>query len=104
MTLFAWGNAMNLNSQGRPEHVVALPTAANFFSLLGVDPLLGRTWLAGEDQPGKDDVAILSYGLWQSRFAGDPHVVGQSIELNARKYTVGGVMPASFRFPWRSQL
>jgi putative ABC transport system permease protein len=104
MTLFAWSHDMNLSAQGTPEHVLVLPTAANFFSLLGVEPLLGRTWAAGEDQQGKDDVAILSYGLWQSRFAGDTHVVGQSIELNARKYTIVGVMPASFRFPWRSQL
>jgi putative ABC transport system permease protein len=104
MTLFAWPHDMNLSAGGRPEHVLALPTEANFFALLGVEPLLGRTWAAGEDQKGKDDVAILSYGLWQSRFAGDPHAVGQSIELNARKYTIVSVMPASFRFPWKSQL
>ena len=104
MTLFAWPHDMNLSAGGHPEHVQALPTEANFFHLLGVEPLLGRTWAAGEDQRGKDDVTILSYGLWQSRFAGDPHAVGQSIELNARKYTIVGVMPASFRFPWRSQL
>jgi len=103
MTLFAWPGNMNLSAGGRPENVLALPTAANFFSLLGVEPLLGRTWIAGEDQPGKDDVVILSYGLWQSRFAGDPHTVGQLIELNARKYRIVGVMPASFRFPWTSQ-
>ena len=104
MTLFAWPSDMNLAAGGRPEHVQALPTEANFFSLLGVTPLLGRAWAAGEDQKGKDDVVILSYGLWQSRFAGDPHAVGQSIELNARKRTIVGVMPASFRFPWKSQL
>ena len=104
VTLFGWPHDMNLSAWGRPEHVLALPTEANFFSLLGVKPLLGRTWAAGEDQRGKDDVAILSYGLWQSRFAGDPHAVGQFIELNARKYTVVGVMPANFRFPWKSQL
>jgi len=82
----------DLAAGGRPEHVQALPTEANFFSLLGVTPLLGRAWAAGEDQKGKDDVVILSYGLWQSRFAGDPHAVGQSIELNARKRTIVGVM------------
>ena len=75
MTLFAWPSDMNLAAGGRPEHVQALPTEANFFSLLGVAPLLGRTWAAGEDQKGKDDVVILSYGLWQSRFAEDPHAV-----------------------------
>jgi len=104
MTLFGWSHDMNLSAGGQPEHILALPTAANFFSLLGVEPLLGRTWAAGEDQRGKDDVVILGYGLWKSRFAGDPHAVGQSIELNARKYMIVGVMPASFRFPWRSQI
>jgi putative ABC transport system permease protein len=104
MTLFGWPGAMNLSAEGRPEHILALPTAANFFSLLGVGPLLGRTWAAGEDQPGKDGVVILGYGLWKGRFAGDPHAVGQLIELNARKYTIVGVMPASFRFPWSSQV
>src|ERR1022692_2281518 len=92
MTLFGWPHDMNLSAAGRPEHVLALPTEANFFALLGVQPLLGRTWAAGEDQRGKDDVAILGYGLWKSRFAGDPRAVGQAIELNARKYTIVGVM------------
>jgi predicted permease len=105
MTLYAWPHDMNLGAtSGRPEHVQALPIEANFFSLLGVTPLLGRTWAAGEDQPGKDDVAILSYGFWRSHFAGDPAVVGKPIELDARKYTIVGVMPASFRFPVESQL
>ena len=104
MTLFGWPNDMNLSASGRPEHVSVLPTEANFFHLLGVEPLLGRTWAAGEDQRGKDDVVILSYGFWRSRFAGDAHAVGQTIDLDARKYTIVGVMPATFRFPWRSQL
>jgi len=102
MTLFAWPADMNLNSGGQPEHILALPTAANFFDLLGVHPLLGRGWAAGEDQPGKEDVAVLGYALWQSRFAGDPQVVGRTIELNSHKHTVVGVMPASFRFPFQS--
>ena len=90
---------MNLSGEGRPEHVHAVPTQANFFSLLGVQPMLGRTWLPGEDRPGKDQVAVLSYGLWREHFAGDPGVVGRTIELNSKKYTIVGVMPASFRFP-----
>jgi putative ABC transport system permease protein len=103
MALFAWPGDMNLSTGGQPEHILVLPTQANFFSVLGVSPMLGRTWAAGEDQPGKDDVAILSYGLWNSRYAGDPQAVGRQIELNARKFTVVGVMPASFQFPWKSE-
>ncbi len=104
MTLFSWANDMNLSAGGRPEHILALPTAANFFSLLGVKPMLGRTWSPGEDQPGKkDDVVILSYALWNSRYAGDTQVLGRQVELNSRKYTIVGVMPESFRLPWKSQ-
>ena len=98
MTLFGWVGEINLSAGGgRPESVHALPTEANYFSLLGVQPLLGRTWVPGEDEPGKDQVAILSYGLWRSRFAGDPAIVGRTILLNSKKYTIVGVMPASFR-------
>ena len=66
MTLFGWSHDMNLSAGRQPGHVLALSTAANFFSLLGVEPLLGRTWATGEDQQGKDDVVILGYGLWKS--------------------------------------
>ena len=104
MALFGWPNDMNLSGEGRPDHVLAVPTQANFFGLLGVQPILGRTWLPGEDQSGKDQVAILSYGLWREHFAGDPGVVGRTIALNSRKYTIVGVMPASFRYPFRTQM
>ncbi len=103
MTLFSWPADMNLNAGGQPERITALPTAANFFTLLGVQPMLGRTWAAGEDQPGKNDLVILSYALWNSLYAGDRQIVGRSVELNSKKYTIVGVMPESFRFPWKSQ-
>ncbi len=104
MTLFAWAGDMNLSGQGRPDRVRGLPTEANFFSLLGVEPMLGRTFAAGEDQPGKNEVAVLSYGLWQEHFAGDPGVVGRTIELNSKKHTIIGVMPPGFRYPSQAQL
>jgi putative ABC transport system permease protein len=97
MTLYGWTRNMNLSSEGRPESVHGLPTEANYFSLLGVSPLLGRTFAAGEDQPGRDQVVILSYGLWRSRFAGDPSILGHAIRLDSKTYTVIGVTPADFR-------
>ena len=103
MTMFTWPNDMNLNAGGQPEHIIVLPTEANFFKLLGVRPMMGRTWAEGEDQPGKDEVVILSYALWNGRFAGDPQAVGRTVELNSKKYTIVGVMPESFRFLLKSQ-
>ncbi len=104
MSLFSWPHDLNLSGEGTPEHVVGLPTEANFFSLLGARALLGRTWAPGEDQPGHEQVAILSYGLWKSRFGGDDKILNRVIELDGRKFTVVGVMPPAFRYPAQAQL
>lgn len=104
MALYFWPQNMNLSSQGQADTVRVVPTEANLFALLGVKPILGRTFAKGEDQPGKDDVVLLSYALWQSRFAGDRRVIGQSLELDARKYTVIGVMPEGFNYPMNTPL
>ncbi len=104
MALYGWPNDLNLSGEGAPDHVRGVPTEANFFSLLGARPLLGRTWAPDEDQPGREQVAILSYNLWQSHFGGQPNIIGRTLELNSRKFTVVGVMPASFRFPAGTQL
>ena len=104
MTLIGWPHSMNLSGQGEPDHVVGTPTEANFFSLLDARPLLGRTWAAGEDEPGHDREVILSYGLWESHYGGDSQILGRDIELNGEKYTVVGVMPAGFHYPSQAQL
>jgi predicted permease len=71
----------------------------NFFRVFGVQPLLGRTYLPGEEEDGKSDVAVLSYEVWQSYFGGDRNVLNQSVKLDGRAYTIIGVMPAGFRYP-----
>jgi len=86
-----------LTGHDEPEHVAGMRASANFFHLLGVNPLLGRTFVDGEDEHGRDHVAILSNGLWQNHFASDPSLVGKTVKLNGESYTVLAVMPASFK-------
>jgi putative ABC transport system permease protein len=82
-----------------PEEVFVGRVTANFFSVLGVPPMVGRAFLPGSDQPGKDDVIVLGHALWQRRFASNPNIVGMSITAGNRSYTVVGVMPPGFQFP-----
>lgn len=83
---------------GTPERIPGMMVADGYFSLMGVQPMLGRAFLPEEQIDGKDQVVILGYGLWQRRFAGDPGIVGKQITLSARPYTVVGVMPKDFAF------
>ena len=71
----------------------------NFFQVFGVQPMLGRTFLPGEEQEGKNDIAVLSYEMWQNYFGGDRNVLNKAVKLDGQTYTVIGVMPAGFRFP-----
>jgi predicted permease len=88
----------DLAGGGEPEHIPAARVSASIFPMLGVQPLLGRTYIEQEDKPGTH-VAVLSYGLWQRRYAGRRNIVGQSIDVDRIPYTVIGVMPKNFQFP-----
>ncbi len=81
------------------RRIRVLRTTANLFTLLGVGPLLGRTFSEEEDQPGVPRVIVLSYGMWQSEFGGDPEIIGRSVTIADRPVTVIGVMPGGFEFP-----
>ena len=91
--------SFNLTGAGEPERFDGRRVSGNLFSLLGVEPQLGRGFLASEDQPGRGQVVILSYGLWQRRFAGDRAIIGKPITLNGESFTVIGVMPRAFQLP-----
>ncbi|HJQ25181.1 MAG TPA: ABC transporter permease [Blastocatellia bacterium] len=93
------GSGLALTGAGEPEQLEGAEISHGLLEILRVPPLLGRTFTAEEDRPKSDDVVILSYGLWQRRFAGDAGIVGQKLNLNGRPYTVIGVMPEGFRFP-----
>jgi putative ABC transport system permease protein len=92
------GGGMMLNSPDGSERIEAGIVTANFFSVLGVTPHLGRTFQDGEDKPGAGRVVMLSHGFWQRRFNGDPNIAGQSLLLSDNAYTVIGVLPANFQF------
>jgi putative ABC transport system permease protein len=82
-----------------PERLPAVRTASGVFRILETPPLLGRTLTSADDQPGASCAVVLSYGLWQERFAGDAGVVGKTLRVNGDPCDVAGVMPASFAFP-----
>ena len=92
----------NLNTKGYSEYserVNGNAVSSNFFSLLGVTPKLGRIFSAGDEVPGKDRLVLLSYDLWQTKFASDANIVGRSITLDDLDYQVIGVLNAGFSFP-----
>ena len=101
LAAYTGGRAI-LSGSGEPESIGAPRVNASFFSVLGVDPIIGRTFQAGEDQPGGPRLVVLGYGLWQRRFGGKPEVLGQTLTINGENYTVIGVLPASFQFALRN--
>ncbi|MBM3767275.1 MAG: ABC transporter permease, partial [Acidobacteria bacterium] len=88
----------NLTGEGEPERLDGGTASANFFSTIGVQPFLGRLFQAGDDEMGKEDVVVLTYELWERRFASDRAIVGKQIRLNETPHTVIGVLPPKFRF------
>jgi len=94
----------NLTTNADPVRVNSASVNANLFSMLGVQPTYGRTFLDEEDQPGRDKVVLISDGLWRNRFGSEPTLLGKTIALSGESYTVVGVMPAGFRFPDEADL
>ena len=96
------GRGYNLTGIAEPEQVSGVRVTASFFDVLGVPPLLGRTFRPEEEEPGTNPVVVLSYGLWMRNYGGDRSIVGKPIQIDGVPYTVVGVMPASFRFQFWS--
>jgi predicted permease len=89
----------NVGGGDRPEAIRGAAVAPGFFSILRVQPVLGRTFSAEEDRPGQGQVVILGHTLWRDHFAADPGIVGRNVVLDGQTYTVIGVMPPKFKFP-----
>src|SRR5580698_5507835 len=84
------GAGYDITESGKPQSIVAATVTSNFFSVLGVQPLHGRVFLPEEDRPGSSHEVILSYKLWQARYASDPNVLGKSINLDGAPYVIVG--------------
>ena len=92
-------SAVNLTGQGEPERLPVTNVTADFFKVFGVSPLLGRTFVEGEDAQDKNLVCVISYAFWQRRFGGDRNILGRVLNLNNTPTQIVGVMPADFKFP-----
>jgi putative ABC transport system permease protein len=98
LAAFVYGS-VGMDGGGDPIVLREVQGSDNFFNVFGVSPILGRTFAPGEDQPGKNDIVVLSYEVWQQQFGGRNSIVGQKVRLDGSPYTIIGVMPAGFRFP-----
>jgi predicted permease len=93
-------SGFNLTGEGQPQRIRAARVSASTFPTLGVSPLMGRAFTTGEDRSGSGNVVELSYSLWQNQYHGDPNILGHTVKLDEKPYTVIGVMPPSFHFPF----
>jgi len=98
MAAINYGGSVTLTGSGRPELIPGVSVGASYFDIFGVQPVLGRTFAPDEDQLGKSQVVVLSHRLWENRFGADPTIIGRTLNLNGKPYTVIGVMPAHTAF------
>ena len=91
----------NLTGVGEPEQIIGQIVTPEFFQVLGVSASHGRTFHADVDKDGGERTAVISHGLWQRRFGGDPKIVGRTLTLNNELFTVVGIMPSNFQYPSR---
>src|SRR5580698_1512408 len=101
-SLGAYGRPENfaLSGNGEPEELKGARVSANFLDVLGVQPARGRSFLPEEDRRGGRAVAMISTGLWKRRFGGNPAIVGSAVQLESTAYTIIGVLPEGFQFPY----
>ncbi len=98
------GSSFTLTGAGEPVRLAGVMMSADVFAALRTQPEIGRVFREDEDQPGAPPVAVISHALWQNRFGGQAGMVGQTISLNEKPYTIVGVMPAGFDFPYQADL
>lgn len=95
---------LSLSTSNDPLSLIGASVSSDFFSVLRTNAMQGRTFTPDEEQPGRDQVVVISHGLWERAFGANPNIVGQSITLNSRSFNVVGIMPAGFEFPREAEL
>jgi putative ABC transport system permease protein len=98
LSAYAW-DGVNFTGDGTPQKIQDFQISPNFFSTLGVQPHLGRDFLVEEGEPGKNHELILSYGLWERRYASDPKILGKTVKVDGKPFSIVGVMPKGFDYP-----
>jgi putative ABC transport system permease protein len=101
---FSFPVHLNLTGSGEPERLTVAAVTGNYFQALGAKAALGRTFQLENESPGREQVTVLSYGLWQKRFGADPNIVSKTVSLDGKKVEVIGVMPQDFNFPEAAEL
>ena len=102
LAAYSW-DGVNFTGDGTPQKIQDFLITPNFFKALGVQPQLGRDFLTEEGEPGKNQELILSYGLWERRYASDPKVLGKIVNVNGKAFTIVGVMSKGFDFPMSAE-
>ena len=100
---YRW-SGFNITEGNRPESVTGIKASIDLLPMFGKQPLMGRFFAPDEMQTGHDQVAIIGHRLWQERYGADPGILGKTIDLDQRRYTIAGVMPARFRFTWDQEM
>ncbi len=97
-------NNIILTGAGNPEYLRGLQVNWNFFRVFGINPAMGRAFTEEEDQPGKNNVAVISHGLWTSSFGSDPDIIGRTVQVNGVPHDIIGVAPPRFHYPWHVEM
>lgn len=94
----------DITESNHPERIDGIKSSIDLLPLFGIQPMMGRFFTAEEMRPGHDQVAIIGHQIWQTRYGSDPAILGKTIDLDERRYTIVGVMPAGFRFTWDQEI
>lgn len=100
---YRWSR-FNITEGSHPESIDGIKASIDMLPMFGIQPLLGRLFLTKEMELGHEQVAIIGHHLWQTRYGADPGILGKTIELDEKPYTIVGVMPAKFRFTWDQEM